>query len=182
MLESHSKTERQSPIQPEEFKIEVKFDKTLLGKVLGDRTNLTCIVQADGAGSKIVVDAYPLDAVGRKLMFGARPGVTQTVVTWFVAHLENNLAGCLQQDSDSNQEPGRCLEAPSEPVKAIEPERQTEATCDPTPKQSVEATQPTVGSDTPCNSSFVRLAVVKRRSSTLKQLKADATRIKAKGL
>lgn len=77
--------------KPEEFKIEVKFDKTLLGKVLGDRTNLTCIVQADGAGSKIVVDAYPLDAVGRKLMFGARPGVTQTVVTWFVAHLENNL-------------------------------------------------------------------------------------------
>lgn len=75
----------------DEFKVEVKFDKTILGKVLGDRTNLTCIVQADATGSKIVVDAYPLDAVGRKLMFGARPGVTQTVVTWFIAHLENNL-------------------------------------------------------------------------------------------
>ncbi len=77
--------------KPEAFQVEVKFDKTILGKVLGDRTNLVCIVQADGAGSKIVVDAYPLDAVSRKLMFGARPGVTQTVVTWFIAHLENNL-------------------------------------------------------------------------------------------
>jgi len=77
--------------KPEEFRIEVKFDKTILGRVLGDRTNLVCSVRADGAGSTVVVDAYPLDAVGRKLMFGARPGVTQTVVTWFIAHLDNNL-------------------------------------------------------------------------------------------
>ena len=27
----------------------------------------------------------------RKLMFGARPGVTLTVVTWFIAYLENAL-------------------------------------------------------------------------------------------
>jgi len=38
-----------------------------------------------------VVDAYPLDAVGRKLMFGARKGVTQTVIDMFTTHLENNL-------------------------------------------------------------------------------------------
>jgi|GEM_PF-259906 len=85
--------------KPEEGRVEVKFDKTILGKVLktilgkvlGDRTNLVCSVRADGAGSAIVVDAYPLDAVGRKLMFGARAGVTRTVVTWFIAHLENQL-------------------------------------------------------------------------------------------
>jgi hypothetical protein len=45
----------------------------------------------NGAGSRIVVDAFPLDAVERKLMFGARKGITLTVVTWFIAHLENNL-------------------------------------------------------------------------------------------
>lgn len=77
--------------QPDEFKVEVKFDKTLLGKVLGDRTQLTCIVQIDGDRSKTIVDAYPLDAVGRKLMFGARKGVTQTVVDLFSEHLETNL-------------------------------------------------------------------------------------------
>jgi hypothetical protein len=76
---------------PDDFRFEVKFDKTLLGKVLGERTNLTCIVQADGEQSKVVVDAYPLDAVGRKLMFGARKGVTQEVVNLFTEYLEINL-------------------------------------------------------------------------------------------
>jgi hypothetical protein len=72
-------------------RFEVKFPKTILGKLLGDRTYLSCEVRADGDGSLVVVDAYPLDAVERKLLFGARKGVTTTVVTWFFAHLENNL-------------------------------------------------------------------------------------------
>src|SRR5262245_1415797 len=78
--------------KPEDFRFEVKFDKTLLGKVLGERTNLTCAVQADGERSKLVVDAYPLDAVGRKLLFGARKGVTQEVINLFTQQLENDLA------------------------------------------------------------------------------------------
>lgn len=36
-------------------------------------------------------DEYPAWEVERKLLFGARPGVTLTVVTWFLAHLEHNL-------------------------------------------------------------------------------------------
>ena len=75
----------------DDLRLEVKFDKTILGQVLGDRTQLACVIQPAGEGSRVVIDAYPLDAVGRKLMFGARKGVTQTVVTWFIAHLENNL-------------------------------------------------------------------------------------------
>jgi hypothetical protein len=77
--------------KPEDFQFEVKFDKTLLGKVLGDRTQMTCVVQADGEGSKVVMDIYPLDAVGRKLMFGARKGVSEEVLRIFTEHLENNL-------------------------------------------------------------------------------------------
>ncbi|GAB4580530.1 MAG: hypothetical protein Fur0022_32720 [Anaerolineales bacterium] len=76
---------------PEKARVEVKFNKTILGNVLGERTHLTCEVRPQGAESLVVVDAYPLDAVGRKLMFGARKGVTATVVSWFLAHLENNL-------------------------------------------------------------------------------------------
>jgi hypothetical protein len=76
---------------PEQHHFTARFPKTILGKVLGERTELSCIVQADGDGWKAVVDAFPLDAVERKLMFGARPGVTLTVVTWFIAHLEHNL-------------------------------------------------------------------------------------------
>ena len=75
----------------EKFLMEVKFNKTILGNVLGERTHLTCEVRPQGTESLVVVDAYPLDAVGRKLLFGARKGVTATVVSWFLAHLENNL-------------------------------------------------------------------------------------------
>lgn len=72
--------------------ISATFHKTILGKVLGDRTQMTATIQetaAEQAG--ISVEIYPLDAVGRKLEFGARAGVAQTVMTWFIAHLEHRL-------------------------------------------------------------------------------------------
>lgn len=71
--------------------IETRFPKTILGNVLGERTYLSCAVRPHQDGCLVVVDAYPLDALERKLMFGARKGVTQTVVTWFFAHLENQM-------------------------------------------------------------------------------------------
>ncbi len=76
---------------PEKFSFEARFPKVILNKTLGERTYLSCQVQAAAEGSKVIVEAYPLDALERKLMFGARQGVTLTVVTWFSAHLENNL-------------------------------------------------------------------------------------------
>jgi hypothetical protein len=74
------------------LRVEAKFPKVILGKTLGERTQLSCQIKAQGQGSAVVIDAYPLDALERKLLFGARKGVTLTVVTWFIAHLENNLA------------------------------------------------------------------------------------------
>jgi hypothetical protein len=76
---------------PEKFRLEVNFPKVVLGKTLGERTYCACEIQSQPEGSLVILDAYPLDAVNRKLMFGARKGVTQTVVTWFTAHLEHNL-------------------------------------------------------------------------------------------
>ena len=76
---------------PEKLHFEARFPKVILGKTLGERTQLACDVRANGEGGLLVVDAFPLDALERKLMFGARKGVTLTVVTWFVAHLEHNL-------------------------------------------------------------------------------------------
>lgn len=90
---------------PQQFRLQAKFPKVILGKTLGERTHLSCEVRphsalgvsADGAagqgaqGSLVVIEAYPLDALERKLLFGARKGVTLTVVTWFMAHLDQNL-------------------------------------------------------------------------------------------
>ena len=77
--------------QPENFRFEARFPKVILGKTLGERTQLSCEVRSQGGTSLVVVDAFPLDAIERKLLFGTRKGVTQTVVTWFIAHLEHNL-------------------------------------------------------------------------------------------
>ena len=76
---------------PDQCRFTARFPKVILGKTLGERTELSCEVRPDGEGGVAVVDAFPLDAVERKLMFGARAGVTLTVVTWFIAYLENAL-------------------------------------------------------------------------------------------
>jgi hypothetical protein len=74
------------------LRVEARFPKVILGNTLGERTQLSCQIKAQGQGSAVVIEAYPLDALERKLLFGARKGVTLTVVTWFIAHLEHNLA------------------------------------------------------------------------------------------
>jgi hypothetical protein len=76
---------------PEKSRFEARFPKVILGKTLGERTQLSCEVRPQGESSLVVLDAFPLDALERKLLFGARKGVTLTVVTWFTAHLEHNL-------------------------------------------------------------------------------------------
>ncbi len=76
---------------PEKFRFEARFPKVILGSTLGDRTQLACELRVQGETTLVIVDAFPLDALERKLMFGARKGVTQTVVSWFFAHLEHNL-------------------------------------------------------------------------------------------
>jgi hypothetical protein len=76
---------------PEKFRLEANFPKVVLGKTLGERTYCSCEVQTQGDGCLVILDAYPLDALNRKLLFGARKGVTQTLILWFTAHLEHNL-------------------------------------------------------------------------------------------
>ncbi len=71
--------------------IAVNFDKKILGKVLGDRTHLSVAITEADAGTAVALEAYPLDAIGRPLKFGARKGVAATIVSWFVAHLEHRL-------------------------------------------------------------------------------------------
>ena len=70
---------------------EVKFDKKILGKVLGDRSQMEITLSEENGKTKVAVTAYPVDVVGRKMTFGARKGVLSTVLHWFFAHLEHRL-------------------------------------------------------------------------------------------
>lgn len=69
-----------------------QIPKTIHGKVVGDRTwiEVACRPAGDGE-TELALTAYPLNAIGQKLEFGARKGVLPTVVSWFYAHLDHHL-------------------------------------------------------------------------------------------
>lgn len=75
----------------EQSLFEIQFPKTIHGQVLGDRTYLMVELTESGDGIKVKTTIYPVDAVGRKLQFGARKGVAATVINWFFAHVEHRL-------------------------------------------------------------------------------------------
>jgi len=78
--------------KPSDYTVEAKFHKTILGKVVGDRSWIRVELTAvDEAHTTLAMTAYPLNAVGQKLLFGARKGALRTVLTWFYAHVEHRL-------------------------------------------------------------------------------------------
>ncbi|GAB4273800.1 MAG: hypothetical protein Kow0080_21650 [Candidatus Promineifilaceae bacterium] len=79
-------------LKQESARIEAKFNKKILGKVLGDRTQADIDLEETADGEcRVTLTIYPLDAIGRKLLFGARKGVPQTVASWIWAHVDHNL-------------------------------------------------------------------------------------------
>lgn len=77
---------------PDTGHVEAKFPKTIHGKVLGDRTRMELdLSETSPSESKLSLQAYPIDPVGRKLQFGARKGVTRTVLDWLYAHIDHRL-------------------------------------------------------------------------------------------
>ncbi len=73
-------------------RIEVKFPKTILGNVLGDRTQMELDLESVSASeTKLALKIYPINPVGQVLQFGARKGVPRKVMTWFFAHTEHRL-------------------------------------------------------------------------------------------
>lgn len=78
--------------EPEQKLIHAQMDKKLKGDVLGDRSKLEMTFTVDEAGrTNLSIFAYPLNAVGQKLMFGARKGVVDRVLTVFLEEVEKRL-------------------------------------------------------------------------------------------
>lgn len=76
---------------PEQGQLTLTFHKTIHGQVLGDRTVLEVQLSGEDGDIVVAVKAYPVDAVGRELQFGARKGVARTVLGWFWAHIDHKL-------------------------------------------------------------------------------------------
>ena len=74
-------------------KLIAQMDKKLFGTYLGDRSRLEIQLTPQGdQNTNVYIFAYPLNAVGQKLMFGARPGVVDTIMRVFFKELEKRLA------------------------------------------------------------------------------------------
>ena len=77
---------------PDNGRIVAKFNKTILGKVLGDRTQIEIdLYNLSPKETKLALSVYPINPIGQKLQFGARKGVSRTVMTWFFAHVDHRL-------------------------------------------------------------------------------------------
>jgi hypothetical protein len=72
--------------------IEAKFNKRIHGNTLGDRTQVEIDIASNSTSeTNLSLVIYPIDPVGRKLQFGARKGVSNTVKSWFFAHVDHRL-------------------------------------------------------------------------------------------
>lgn len=74
---------------PYEIQQEKSYEKA--ASAVFDAAMTARVTPQSESASAIRVEIYPIDPVGRKRMFGARKGVSQTVMTWFFAHLEHHL-------------------------------------------------------------------------------------------
>jgi hypothetical protein len=66
----------------ENKELHAQMDKKIKGELLGDRSKLEIKFEAKSDIETVMsIYGYPLNAVGQKLMFGARPGVVETVIS-----------------------------------------------------------------------------------------------------
>ena len=75
-------------------KLIAQMDKKLFGNYLGDRSQLEIQFMSENEeATRMEVLAFPLNAVGQKLMFGARPGVVETVLRVLFREVGERLEG-----------------------------------------------------------------------------------------
>jgi hypothetical protein len=79
---------------PADGRLEANFNKKIKGKVFGNRCDLTVQITSQTPEQCIVsVEAYPVDPIGNKLMFGVRGDPARLVVDTFLADLDERIAG-----------------------------------------------------------------------------------------
>lgn len=79
---------------PASGRFEANFNKSVAGKSFINRVQL--VVQAReqaGAGCALDLEAYPVDPLGKKLLFGVLGEPARLVVNAFTSRLEARLAG-----------------------------------------------------------------------------------------
>ncbi len=78
--------------EPEKKLLHAQMYKRMKGETLGDRSQFEMtFVEEESGQTTIQIFAYPLNAVGQKLMFGARKGAVERALTIFIEEVKNRL-------------------------------------------------------------------------------------------
>lgn len=78
---------------PAAGRVEAAFNKSVGGKAFGNRVQLLVQVTSQGdGGCAMALEAYPVDPLGKKLLFGVLGDPARLVVNAFTARLDARLA------------------------------------------------------------------------------------------
>ncbi len=78
---------------PASGRVEATFNKSVAGKAFGNRVQLVVQVTGSGAECALALEAFPVDPLGKKLLFGVLGDPARLVVSAFTARLDARLAG-----------------------------------------------------------------------------------------
>jgi hypothetical protein len=77
---------------PAKGRVEANFNKSVAGKSFGNRVQLVVLVTgAAGNECTLALEAYPVDPLGKKLLFGVLGDPARLVVSAFTARLDKRL-------------------------------------------------------------------------------------------
>ena len=76
---------------PAQGRVEANFNKSVAGKSFGNRVQLVVRVTGEGNESTLALEAYPVDPLGKKLLFGVLGDPARLVVSAFTARLDKRL-------------------------------------------------------------------------------------------
>ncbi len=77
---------------PASGRVEANFNKSVAGKAFGNRVQLIVqVADQAGGGCALALEAYPVDPLGKKLLFGVLGEPARLVASAFTARLEARL-------------------------------------------------------------------------------------------
>lgn len=73
--------------------VEATFNKSVAGKAFLNRVHVVVQVTGEGADCALALEAFPVDPLGRKLLFGVLGDPARLVADAFAAQLDGRLKG-----------------------------------------------------------------------------------------
>ena len=78
---------------PSSGRVEATFNKSVAGRAFGNRVTVIAQVSEQASGSALSLEAFPVDPLGKKLLFGVLGEPARLVVDAFTSRLDGRLKG-----------------------------------------------------------------------------------------